>query len=302
MDDIDNHPDLTNQKWLRGAERRARRAARRARPRKPGPRWSRLVIPGVLILFCGALIVFYRVDSVELPDSAPSTTAPTRTATPDPTTPENDGHVDLTRPFANTPAADWPTEVPAPVAKATGRFSAAQVTAAYQAVQKTSTEARLDPQVIVHHDTAPYLATLAPGVKMPDPGTWVTKIADGYPLLPVPPKVSGELTSSLDNRGDLVVHTNYDFAYAFQPASHQAPGTPWDIVAVVHENADYLIVDGKPWPQAEKSYFYSMNCDLTQQGELAPQYSGRAAAARPDAEGPKAYYDPEHTVNVPDGC
>lgn len=301
MDDIDKHPDLTDAKWLRAAERRARRAARRARPRKPGPRWSRLVIPGVLLLFCGALIVFYRVGTVELPSSAPVTSAPSTSATPDPTTAESSGHVDIARPFANTPAADWPTEVPVPAAKATGRFSATQVAAAYQAVQKTSTEARLDPQVTVQHNTAPYLATLASGVKLPDAGEWVTKIADGYPLLPVPPRVSGAMTSSVDSHGDLVVHANFVYAYAFQPGSHQAAATPWDVVSVVHENTDYAIVSGKPWPQGEKSYFYAMNCDLAQQGQLAPAFSGRAAG-RPDGDRPETYYDPKHTVDIPQGC
>lgn len=301
MDDIDRHPDLTDAKWLRGAERRAKRAARRARPRRPGPRYGRLVIPGVLILFCGALIIFYRVDSVELPSSAPTTTAPRPSATPDPTTVESSGHVDVVRPFANTPAAGWPTEVPVPAAKATGRFSAAQVSDAYRAVQRTSTEARLDPEVIVKHDTDPYVATLAPGVKLPDAGEWVTKIADGYPLLPVPPKVSGDMTSTVDDHGELVVHANLVYAYAFQPGSHQAAATPWDIVSVVHENADYAIVGGKPWPQGEKSYSYAMNCDLAQQGQLAPQFSGRPAS-RAGAERPEAFYDPKHTVDVPPGC
>jgi len=302
VDDIDSHPDLTDQKWLRGAERRARRAARRARPRRPGPRWSRLVIPGVLILFCGALIVFYRVGSVELPDSAPTTAARPTTASPDPTTAESSGHVDLARPFAATPAADWPTEVPVPAAKATGRFGAAQVTAAYQAVQRTTTEARLDPEIIVHHDNDPYLATLTPGVKLPDPGSRVTRIADGYQLLPVPPRVSGDMTSSVDERGELVVHANFVYAYAFEPPSHLAPSTPWDIVSVIHENADYLIVDGKPWPSTEKSYFYSINCDLLQQGLLGPGFSGRGTTPRPDAESPQAYYDPKHPVTGPDSC
>jgi hypothetical protein len=302
VDELDNHPDLTDTKWLRAAERRARRAARRARPRKPGPRWSRLVIPGVLLLLCGALIVFYRVGTVELPGAAPATTLPPVHVTPDPTTVESSGHVDIARPFASTPAADWPTEVPVPVAKATGRFSAAQVADAYRAVQQTSAEAHLDPRVIVHHDIAPFEATLAAGVQLPDPKGWVTTIADGYPLLPVPPKVSGEMTSSVDAKGELVVHANYVYAYAFQPGPHQAAATPWDIVSVLHENADFLIVDGKPWPQGEKSYFYAMNCEFAQQGQLAPAYSGHPTAPDPSAEGPKAYYDPKHTVDIPNDC
>ncbi|MFI9380272.1 hypothetical protein [Kutzneria sp. NPDC052558] len=303
MDDIDNHPDLTDQKWLRAAEKRARRAARRTRPRGPGPRWSRLVIPGVLVLFCGALIVFYRVGSVELPNAAPATTkAPPTSASLDPTTVESSGHVDLARPFATTPAADWPTEVPAPAAKATGRFSAAQVDAAYRAVQKTSTEARLDPEVILRHNNDPYLATLNPRVKLPDPGEWVTRIADGYRLLPAPPKVSGDMTSSVDERGELVVHANFVYAYAFEPPSHLAPSTPWDIVSVIHENADYRIVDGKPWPSTEKAYDYSINCDLLRQGLLGPGYSGRRGTPQPDAEAPPAYFDPKHPVTGPANC
>jgi hypothetical protein len=305
VDDIDSHPDLTDEKWLRAAEKRARRAARKNRPprrRRRGPRFSRLVIPGVLILFCGALIVLYRVGTVELPGaSAPSTTAAPTSARPDPTKAEVSGHVDLLRPFAATPAADWPTEVPVPAATATGRFTAAQVTAAYQAVQRTTTEARLDPAVILHHDNGPYLATLTPGIKLPDPGSRVTKIADGYQLLPVPPKVSGDMTSSVDDHGDLVVHANFVYAYAFQPPSHEAPATPWDIVSVIHENADYTIVDGKPWPTTEKSYFSEMNCDLSQQGQLAPAYSGRRGT-RPDTESPTALYDPKHTVDIPGNC
>ncbi|MFC0547664.1 hypothetical protein [Kutzneria chonburiensis] len=307
MDDIESHPDLTDEKWLRAAEKRARRAARKNRPprrRKRGPRFSRLVIPAVLIVFCGALIVLYRVGSVELPGaSAPSTTTAPTSAKPDPTKAEVGGHVDLDRPFAATPAADWPTEVPVPAAAATGHFTAAQVTAAYQAVQHTITEARLDPQVTVHHEPAPYLATLTTGIDMHDPGTWVTKIADGYQLLPVAPKVSGEMTSSVDDQGRLVVHANYVYAYAFQPPSHVAPATPWDIVSVIHENTDYLIVGGKPWPHAEKSYYFSMNCEQADKGVLAPQFSGHPTRSRIDAEQPQAYYDPAHTVDVPkDAC
>jgi hypothetical protein len=303
VDDIESHPDLTDEKWLRAAEKRARRAARKNRPprrRRKGPRFSRLVIPAVLIVFCGALIVLYRVGSVELPGAAAaSTTSAPTSAKPDPTKTEVGGHVDLERPFAATPAADWPTEIPVPAGKATGRFTAAQVTAAYQAVQHTSTEARLDPAVIVLHDNAPYLKSLAAGVQMPDPGTWVTKIADGYQLLPVAPKVSGELTSSVDDQGELVVHANFVYAYAFQPPSHVAPATPWDIVSVVHENTDYLIVGGKPWPHAQKSYYFSMNCEMADKGVLGPQFSGHPTTPRMDAEQPQAYYDPAHTVDVP---
>ncbi|REH42742.1 hypothetical protein BCF44_110239 [Kutzneria buriramensis] len=303
VDDIENHPDLTDAKWLRGAERRARRAARRSRPRKPGPRLSRLVIPTVLVAFAGALFLLYRVGSVPLPDAAPTTAPapPPTSARPDPTTIESTGHVDLTHPFADTPAANWATTIPVPAATAVGGFTAAQVTAAYQAVQRTSTESRLDPQVTVHHDTAPFIATLATGVKLPDANGWVTKIADGYQLLPVPPRVDGSMTSSVDDRGRLVVHTNFVYVYAFQPASHEAPGTPWDIVSVVHENADYTMVDGKPWPSNSKAYFYSMNCDLARQDQLAPQYSGSGAGGT-STEKPEAYFDPKHPIDVGQGC
>lgn len=305
MDDIESHPDLTDEKWLRAAEKRARRAARKARPPKrrgQGPRFSRLVIPVVLIVFCGALFVLYRVGTVELPTSAPHTTTAPTTATPDPTKDEVSGHVDLERPYAATPAADWPTEVQVPAANATGRYTAAQVTAAYQVVQHTTAEARLDQQVTVHHDKAPYLSTLAPGVDMKDAAGWVTNIADAYQLLPVAPRVSGEMTSSVDENGRLVVHANFVYAYAFLPPSHVAPATPWDIVSVIHENADYLIVDGKPWPHAEKSYYFSINCEFSHKDVLAPQFSGHSATARADAEQPQAYYDPKHTVDIPSGC
>jgi len=213
------------------------------------------------------------------------------------------GHVDLERPYAATPAADWPTEVPVPAAAATGPFTAAQVTAAYQAVRHTITEARLDPQVTVHHESGPYLASLASGVVLHDPGAWVTKIADGYQLLPAAPRVSGEMTSSADDQGRLVVHANYVYAYAFQPPSHVAPATPWDIVSVIHENTDYLIVDGKPWPHTEKSYYFSMNCELMDKGLLGPQFSGHPTKSRMDAEPPQAYYNPAHPVDGPtDAC
>src|SRR5882757_1561984 len=137
MDDLDGHPDLTDPKWLREAERRANADVRRYRRKaRRGPKLRKLIIIVALLAFAGGLFALYRLG-----DATPLTSPPTSRSTPT---------VDLTQPFAGTPAAKWrdgEAGLAVPEAKAVGAYSAQQVADAMAKVRQATVAARLNRQV-----------------------------------------------------------------------------------------------------------------------------------------------------------
>ena len=158
-----------------------------------------------------------------------------------------------------------------------------------------STEAR--------QDTATRLST-------PGPASYllVSRIAAGFPLLPVPIKVTGGMWAEETTDGTLVVHTNYAFAYAFAPLDLAQLTGPLDIVAVERFKADYLYHDDR-WPPASQgihpgsteAFSYSIACEAYKRGELAPTYSERPHLT-PPATNEAAAFDPAQPLPKTANC
>jgi hypothetical protein len=174
--------------------------------------------------------------------------------------------------------------------------------------------------MLVNHDPSGYLALLAPDAgKREQPrlitaqpadgdGT-VTLLAAGHSLLPAPIKVNGSMSVSTDKDGNLLVHTNYVFAYPFRPTDPSTITESWQIVAVVHVAVDYAVIESSQytpgsqgaWVGGSQSYDSSMACGPFKQGYLAPAYLDQAPHG-PQTDNPDAYYDPNHSLDIPNTC
>lgn len=229
--------------------------------------------------------------------------------------------VDPARPYANTPAAGWAegeAGIVAPPPVPLGRFTAEDVGAAMARVRELIIAARLNPHVLETHDAGPVLALLA-GHQAEEvrallrPGNeaetwWVSvKIADGHRLLPVAPRVAGSMTPIADERGDLVIRTNFLIAYAFHHDYPEVLDGPMDIVAVDRWEFDYIWVQDPQYDAGSQGIYYgdiaahsySVNCALHDKGFLAPNYSNPPALTPlREARDPEEYFDP--SVPIPD--
>lgn len=290
-DSLDDHPDLQDLRLSRREQREAQAEARRRRrravgrsPRPPFVRGHRRTVLAVgsvaALVVVGALVVDGARPGVT--ETSPSITG-TAVA-------EGPG-VDLSQPFLGTPAAGWAdgeSGITPPAAAAAGRYTADEVAAAYERVRRLLVTARLDPAVLENHDFGRFLALLAPnartGMDLSRPSqeafTMASRIADGFDLLPVPPKVVGDMSAEEGADGVLVIHTNYVFAYAFAPTDPDEIQDSMELVAVTRFEADYTVVDAN-WPEADRGVWvtevhgfgYSIACEAFRRGELAPSYS-----------------------------
>jgi hypothetical protein len=227
--------------------------------------------------------------------------------------------VDLKHPYDNTPAAGWlegAAGIVPPPAVAVGRYPAAEVADVMNRVKQLIISARLDGRVLATHDPAPVLAQLAaeqvarlqPNLAPGDEkdSWWISsKIANPFQLLPVVPRVTGSMTPSVDDKGELAINTNYLFAYAFDAADPSRLTGPLDIVAVDRLEVEYDWIDDPQYDAASQgmwfgkiqSFTFSANCDLVRHGLLAPDYSDRATVAGPQPRTDAQYFDP--TIPIP---
>ncbi|GAB3875500.1 hypothetical protein GCM10029964_019840 [Kibdelosporangium lantanae] len=234
-------------------------------------------------------------------------------------------HIDLTRPFAGTPAATWAdgdSGITAPAAAAIGPFSRQQVTDAYAKVRQAVITSRLDRAVLEKHDVEQYLKLLAKDsqksmrpVFADDPHqahAYATRLAKGYTLLPVAPKVSGRMWAEQGtHNGEILVHTNYVFAYAFNTDHPDQLTDPMDVVAVDRWDVDYSVLTGnyKPsslgiWPVKSQGFTYSMGCEALREGYLAPAFSEKHGTPKTDEPPPDrtTYFDPGSTLPATSTC
>jgi hypothetical protein len=316
---IDEHPDLQNLR-LSGREQRKARAEARRRQRQalgmaPEPSFgqkyrTRLVVIGVL-----GVIVVFGLLAVDRARPGVTTTSPSTTGTVMAQAPG----VDLSQPFLNTPAAGWAdgaAGIVPPAPAPAGTYTAEQVGAGYERVRQLLVTARLEPAVLEGHDFERVLSMLAPTARtqfdMSHPSeqaySIATRIADGFHLLPVAPKVTGSMSAAEDKDGALRIHTNYVFAYAFTPADPDKITDPMDIVTVDRFEADYTITDGR-WAAADQGvwstevhYFgYSIACEAYERGELAPSYSERAPTTGEPVDRTRAF-DPKSPLPTKSTC
>ena len=340
---IDTHPDLIDPEWNARVEREAQQAVKRSKalrvqePAQPKPARterrrfglssrSLSAILGVLILV-GLFVLVNRVSgSGSSTPATPQGAIPIGTAAAAPTpTSRQHTQLNLNAPFLDTPAAGWSdgqAGIQPPTAAAVGKWNAKTVAAAESSVKQTLVTAHLDPAMLTNHDPAAYLATLAPNARTDeqkrlntpndrDNGA-VSLLATGFHLLPVPIKVDGSMSPDTDPKtGDLVIHTNYVFAFAFAPGQAQDVSQPWQIIVVQHVAEDFTVVSGTHiaaadkglWNTSAHSYLDQMSCTWFDQGYLAPAFADNARIGAPtDTEDPDALYAPSHSLNVPAGC
>ncbi|EWC61931.1 hypothetical protein UO65_2755 [Actinokineospora spheciospongiae] len=228
-----------------------------------------------------------------------------------------------TTPFDGTPASGWAEGaagiVPPPPAPV-GPYDAAQVAAATSLVRDALVASRLDPNLVTGHDPTGYLGLLAPDAaaalrplfgtgREPEAQALVSLADPASPLLPVPPRVTGGMRVEEGEEGELVVHTNYLFAYAFD-APPGAVVDPMDAVVVVRADVDYVLRIGGKWTRSSQGlwygdvagYGYSIACDAYKRGFLAPTHTDRddrRPLPRPD---PGAYFDPSAPLPAEIGC
>jgi hypothetical protein len=233
--------------------------------------------------------------------------------------------IDVAHPFVGTPAASWSdgeTGVVAPAATTIGPFTKQQVTDAFGKVRQAVVTSRLDRTVLEKHDVEPYLKLLAKDSQKNmrpvfannphEAHAYATRLATGYTLLPAAPKVSGRMWAEQGTRpGELVVHTNYVFAYAFKADHPDTLTDLMDIVAVDRWDVDYSVLTGKYapsslgiWPVRSQGFTYSMGCEALREGYLAPAFSEHRAT--PASEGASrdrtSYFDPGSTLPATSTC
>lgn len=236
----------------------------------------------------------------------------------------NGALLDPKAPFASTPAADWANGaagIVPPQPAAVGEFTAQQVAEATQRVRDVLAASRLDPRMLVHHDPATYLSLLAPdarrqleslfgGGQETEVQSLVSLVAPGNTLLPVEPKVSGSMSVTPGDAGELVVHTNYVFAYAFESGAPVRVVDAMNTIVVVRADVDYVLREGDRWTEGSRGLWfgdatgfgYSIGCDAYKKGFLAPVRTEKSVPGQPDEVEPRAYFDPTAPLPPAGGC
>jgi hypothetical protein len=301
----------------RAATEDVRELLRAERRRRRG-RWF---AGGLVVLAVGAVAALVvRTTLFEPVDGNPSRDGDTAPAAVD-----HQAFFDETRPFAATPAANWPAGAAAivpPAPKAVGSFSATEVAEATRQVRDLLIASRVDPRMVVSHDPSVYLGMLAPDARQqlepsfgpgrePEVQSLVSLIAPGTALLPVDPKVSGSMSVSPgDEAGELVIHTNYVFAYAFQPPAKLRLTDSMNTIVVVRADVDYVLRVGTKWKdtsrglwyEAAYGFGYSIGCDAYRKGFLAPVTTERTVTRQPGEAEPGSYFDPTAPLPPAGGC
>ncbi|MEA5366663.1 hypothetical protein VA596_44530 [Amycolatopsis sp., V23-08] len=326
---LESHPDLMDPEWRKHAKtdawlgakqdrKKVRRQQRRSRPRNPRRRWWVFaVFVAILAVATGAIVLVGHRSSVATPPP------------PNPTKVSQYAHVDLARPYANTPADTWPKGIDgitSPAPAAIGSFKAEAVADAYAKARQAITASGLDPAVLVAHDPKGFLALFAPDQRdqlaprlarkpSKDDGgfsSYLTEIADGYHLLDAGPRTFGTLTARAgDKPGELAVDAKYVIAYAFDNVHPESLTSPNEIVSFLRADQTFVVATGPHftdashglWIDGGQSAYSAVGCAAAREGYLAPGYAnpptGTGTGGDQDAPG---YYDPKYPVPTLDGC
>ncbi|MGQ0839872.1 hypothetical protein [Actinokineospora sp.] len=301
---------------VRAAGRADVRAMLRSARRRRAERW--LVTSMVLVAIVAVVMLMIGVgvfDKVLSGPDNPATGEPVRPVTPP---------IDLALPYERTPAAAWAdggAGITRPPAMQVGEFTADQVAGATAQVRDTLVASRLDPRLLVDHDPSRYLGLLAPDARAqlaplfgtgrePQAQALVSLIARGSALLPVEPKVTGRMWAEAGGPGELVVHTNYVFAYAFDAPDPDRLSDPMDMIVVVRAEVDYVLRSGPRWTTGSQGLWYghvggfgySIACDAYKLGFLAPAYSDRGLTHVAPQQDRGAYFDPNAPLPAESGC
>jgi hypothetical protein len=166
--------------------------------------------------------------ATQAPESAKPTAAPSTEAPQTPT---------VAHPWAGSPAEAWPAGADAivlPEAKATGVFGQDAVQSRLALVKQFLVAANLDQSVVNGGATQPVLdlvnskereqlsSALAHPDNDHDPTSWISRF-DSRTAVPAVPeiKLQGRIAFEEDEKGGLLVHTDYSFVYAVVPGPEQ---------------------------------------------------------------------------------
>lgn len=174
--------------------------------------------------------------------------------------------------------------------------------------------------MLVDHDAKGFLGALAPDARRQleplfgsgreaEAQSLVSMAAEGSRLLPVDPKVNGRMSVTPGGQGELVVHTNYVFVYAFHTDNPDKVVDLMDILVLVRAEVDYVLRAGPRWAASSQGwwygatggYAYSIACQAYHKGYLAPSYTERTTSETPSQDR-SSYFDPESTLPASSGC
>ena len=296
--DIEDHPDLKDAAWLRAANRRAKREIRRQRRQARMHRHGRTIVITIALAAVGAAV--FGLSRA----GAFGEAAPRQAPVPTTTTAQHHG-VDVEHPFAGTPAEQWPDGEKGIVVPDQNP----EYAAAYEAARKALVAGHLDPRVLVDHDVEPLVSMLAPSLRdswrnNPNNGSVVTRLKKGNELLPNGIKVDGRMWPGRDQYGRPLVHTSYRFAYAFDPGYQKTIFDQYEIVALVRSDTDYQLTEDGVWTVASNGFVYSMACEASKQGFLAPLFTEKRQlpTAEEDRRRPEEWFAADTPIPNTSGC
>lgn len=288
------------------------RAARRRRH----ARW--LAAGLALVAAAAVLTALARTGAFDSLLTEETASASAASAAP-PVTKATKSMLDRSRPFASTPAADWAdgaAGIVAPPPRRVGEFSAEEVAQATARVREVLVASRLDRDLVAGHDPTRFLSLLAPDARRQlEPlfngsesqvQSLVSMTAADAPLLPNEPKVKGEMTVTAGAAGELVISTNYVFAYAFEPTEPLPLVDAMNVIVVVRADVDYVLRAGERWTEGSQGlwygdatgYAFSIGCEAYRKGYLAPASTERAVTTNPERS-QATYFDPKSPAPPP---
>lgn len=250
----------------------------------PRPRWRHWAVPGLaggLVLVLGLVsLVGLRVLGVWTAGSP----GPAAEATAGPGTPAPPS------PFAGTPAAGFAegaAGIVLPPAEPVGDFTADDVAEALTQVRQALVAARLDRTMLVDHDPASFVGRLATAQQraMQEAfdsatfATFATQVADDAVLMPVPPRVAGEIsyraTTAERDLPVLEVVTDFVWVYAFQPPDAARAGAT---IVVVRDALTWQMLQAEAflepsqglWLSDGDSGAWGVDCDAYREGLIRP--------------------------------
>jgi hypothetical protein len=112
------------------------------------------------------------------------------------------------------------------------------------------------------------------------------------------------------DEGELVIRTNYVFAYAFEPPTQVRLVDAMNTIVVVRADVDYTMLAGDRWRETSvglwfddaSGFGYSIGCEAYRKGFLAPVTSERTVTKQQEGVNPESYFDPTAALPPPGGC
>jgi hypothetical protein len=220
-------------------------------------------------------------------------------------------------PFQGTPAeryAEGDAGITVPTASEVPGFTAAQVATGLQQVRLALIASRLDPGMMMQHDTSSLVkllssragAELQPYFDKKQFFAFATQVAPGYTLSTDKVRVTGSMTFQGANANGvrvLEIVTNYVWVYPFAGPLRTSGDhlvivhdkVTWDIPVSTDVAEDYRGLRLSAWT----GYASNMDCGLFKQSLLALGQPETVAAHQQDDT---SAFDPNRSLDVPNTC